>query len=399
MKLLGTFMLAAALACATPAAFTQTPAAPTATQASDIKTETGDIDGAKFRIDVPMNWNKGVVVMNHGYSPEPRIPAAGPPSARLRLFLDRGFAVVQSSYSKGGWAVEQAMTDNDKLIKYFKKKYGAAKPIIATGGAMGTGITVMSVEMRPDLYDAGLATCCSGLTPRLENENWNFQMLALFEYYFPGIMPPVVGPLNGYQYSIGANGDNVKKIQAALDANPEKAEIFRRVWGRKKEDVASSVAFHTYLIHEAQERSGGNPFSNETVIYNVDDDLAKVNAGVKRYAAESGKNAYMKKWYTASGKVTKPLFIMEPIYDPVVPVNTTEEYMNIVRRAGSEKMVAFQIYDHHGHGSVTNPEVAAAFDALLAWMKGGPKPPSGRGVTINEARPARPVAAPPGAGQ
>ena len=279
-------------------------------RATDVKTETGVIDGATYRIDMPAKWNEGWSCMNHGYSPEPRIPASGPPSARLRVFLDRGFAVAQSSYSKGGWAVEQAMADNDKLIKYFKKKYGAAKPIIATGGAMGTSITVMSVEMRPDLYDAGLATCCSGLTPRLENENWNFQMLALFDYYFPGVMPPVVGPLNGYEYSIGNNSPIVKKIQAALDANPEKAEIFRRVWGRKKEDIASSVAFHTYLIHEAQERSGGNPFSNETVIYQVDDDLAKVNSGVNRYAAEPGKNAYMAKWYTATGKLTKPLFIL-----------------------------------------------------------------------------------------
>ena len=403
MKLLAAKTLATcalgAFALSAPALAQQTPAAPAAAVAFDGKTETGDIDGAKFRIDIPAKWNKGLVVMNHGYSPEPRIPASGPPAARLHVFLDRGFAVVQSSYSRGGWAVEQAMDDNDKLIKYFKKKYGAAKPIIATGGAMGTGITIMSVEMRPDLYDAGLATCCSGLTPRLENENWNFQMLALFDYYFPNVLPPVVGPLNGYQYSIGANGDNVKKIQAALDANPEKAEIFRRVWGRKKEDVASSVAFHTYRTHEAQERSGGNPFSNETMIYTVDDDLQKVNAGVKRYPADFGKNAYMKKWYTASGKVTKPLFIMEPIYDPVVPVGTTEEYMNIVRRAGTENMVAFQIYDHSGHGSVTNPEVANAFDALLSWMKGGPKPPSGRGVTINEARPVRAAATPAGAGQ
>ena len=40
-----------------------------------------------------------------------------------------------------------------------------------------------------------------------------------------------------------------------------------------------------------------------------------------------------------------------------------------------------------------------AFDALLAWMKGGPKPPSGRGVTINEERPARGAPSAAGAGQ
>ena len=38
-------------------------------------------------------------------------------------------------------------------------------------------------------------------------------------------------------------------------------------------------------------------------------------------------------------------------------------------------------------------------DPLLAWMKGGPKPPSGRGVTINEERPARAVPAAAGGGE
>ena len=377
-----TGILSAALLCCAPVMAQQTP--PNAAQASDVKTETGVIDGASYRIDVPAKWNKGLVVMNHGYSPEPRIPQAGAPSARLRVFLDRGFAVAQSSYSKGGWAIEQAMTDNAKLIKYFRKTYGATNQIIATGGAMGASVTTASVEMHPETYDAGLVTCCSGLDTRLENMNWNFEMLALFEYYFPGIMPPIVGPLNGYEYSIGASSPIAKKIQAALDANPEKAEIFRKAWGRKKEDVASTVAFHTYLVHEAQERSGGNPFSNLTTIYNVDDDIAKVNAGVKRFAAEPGKNGYLKKWYTASGKTTKPLFIMSPVYDPIVPADTTEAYMALAARQDNLERVVSQIYDHYGHGSVTTPEVANAFDALLAWMKGGPKPPSGRGVTIAE---------------
>lgn len=367
-------ILCATLLCA-PVALAQTPAS-----ANDIKTETGVIDGATFRIDVPAKWNRGVVVMNHGYSPEPRIPQAGVPSARLRVFLDRGFAVAQSSYSRGGWAIEQALTDNVKMLKHFETKYGAADTVIATGGAMGASVTTASVEMQPDIYDAGLVTCCSGLDARLENMNWNFEMLALFDYYFPNVMPSVAGPLNGMPYSIGANSPTSAKVQAALDANPEKAEIFRRAWGRKKEDVASTVAFHSYLIHEAQERSGGNPFSNETTIYYVDDDITAVNKGVKRHKADPGANAYLKKWYTATGTPQKPLFILQPIYDPIVPSDTTEAYMALVRRNGGEKNVAFQIFDHYGHGSITTAEVAVAFDELLVWMKGGSKPKDGDGV-------------------
>lgn len=367
-------ILGAALLCAPAALGQQTPAPP-----SDVQTETGVIDGATFRIDMPAKWNKGLVVMNHGYSPEPRIPQAGAPSARLRVYLDRGFAVAQSSYSRGGWAVEQALSDNVKMLKHFETKYGAAETVIATGGAMGASVTTASVEMQPQIYDAGLVTCCSGLDARLENMNWNFEMLALFDYYFPNIMPSVVGPLNGMPYSIGSS-PAAQKVQAALDANPGKAEIFRRAWGRKKEDVANTVVFHSYLIHEAQERSGGNPFSNETTVYYVDDDITAVNKGVKRHKADPGANAYLKKWYTATGTPQKPLFILQPIYDPIVPADTTEAYMALVRRNGGEKNVAFQIFDHYGHGSITTAEVAAAFDELLAWMKGGPKPKDGDGI-------------------
>ena len=33
--------------------------------------ETGEINGAKFRIDIPENWNGGLVMYCHGYNPKP----------------------------------------------------------------------------------------------------------------------------------------------------------------------------------------------------------------------------------------------------------------------------------------------------------------------------------------
>lgn len=103
MKLARAVLFATALVATAPVVIPQAPTvrAPAAV-ATDIKAETGIIDGATYRIDMPTKWNGGVVVMNHGCSPEPRIPAAGAPSARLRVFPDRGFAVAQSSYSRGG---------------------------------------------------------------------------------------------------------------------------------------------------------------------------------------------------------------------------------------------------------------------------------------------------------
>jgi hypothetical protein len=362
----------------------------TASAATDIKTEMGEIDGAVFRIDVPTNWNHGLVIMNHGYSPEPRKPLPGPPSARIKTFTDRGYAVAASSYSKGGWAIEQAMQDNEKLRKYFVKKYGKTTSVFATGGAMGASTTMTSVELYPDVYTGGLITCCGTMLQPLESMQGSFRMMVLFDYYFPHVLPSPVGPLNGFMYG----GDTDKKVQAALDADPKKAEIFRRTTGRRMEHLANHVTFQTYINHEYQQRAGGNPFDNSTYIYTLDDDPAVVNAGVKRYFADPKAMEYAKKWYASKGDLKKPLMIMSPVYDPVVTINNTTGYIDVVRDAGHIDKIAMQWFDHEGHGALSEPEVAAAFDALIAWTKGGPKPPTGHGVNQGTARGAMGIGAP-----
>ena len=64
-------------------------------------TETGDINGAKFRIDMPANWNGGLVMYCHGYNPKPGV-FDEKPNPFLNVFLDQGYAVAQSGYAAGG---------------------------------------------------------------------------------------------------------------------------------------------------------------------------------------------------------------------------------------------------------------------------------------------------------
>src|ERR1700741_5450327 len=73
---------------------------------SFAKTEIGQLNQAKFRIDVPDNWNHGLVMYCHRYSPEPGAFKAKPLDPTLAGFLKAGYAVAQSGYSTGGRAVE-----------------------------------------------------------------------------------------------------------------------------------------------------------------------------------------------------------------------------------------------------------------------------------------------------
>ncbi len=93
------------------------------TFAQTSKIETGEINGAPFRIEVPVNWNKGLVMYCHGYETvgSKNNIADAKPNPMRDEFIKRGFAVAQSAYSTQGWAVKEGVEDTEALRKYFVK--------------------------------------------------------------------------------------------------------------------------------------------------------------------------------------------------------------------------------------------------------------------------------------
>ena len=91
------------------------------------KTEFGKLQGAEFRIDVPDDWNHGLVVYYHGYDAHERgvsYDQSKPLNPVLVVFTKAGYAVIQSGYSRGGSALEQAIPETEALRKYFIEHYG-----------------------------------------------------------------------------------------------------------------------------------------------------------------------------------------------------------------------------------------------------------------------------------
>ena len=99
-------------------AWTQTPAQPARANTVD----TGVINGAPYYIEIPAQWNKGLVMYAHGYT----VVGSRPPaqdSPRMKgvrdAFLSRGFAFAASDYSVQGWAVKEAIEETEALRRYF----------------------------------------------------------------------------------------------------------------------------------------------------------------------------------------------------------------------------------------------------------------------------------------
>jgi pimeloyl-ACP methyl ester carboxylesterase len=360
-----TLCFVSALACA------KTPAiAP-----GNAKPEFGTLEGAAFRIDVPEKWNGGLVVFFHGYAVTPvELEEGERISPMFDGMLARGFAVIQSTYSATGWAVEEGAADTERLRKAFIAKHGAPKETFAAGMSMGGTLTVMAIESHPDVY-AGALSLCGALEPSDRLMQRDFALLAAFDYYVPNVL----GPLDPVAASFLPTDAFIAKVAAALRRNPKGARALQSWYGvGDRTTLPDVIAFNVYEVREMQQRAKGNPFGNADLVYTGSGDDFALNAGVRRYRADPAAFARMAKFYAPTGKLEKPLLALHDTGDPLVPADTAFEYALAAGRAGNGANFVQQFVNRKGHCVFTPGEIDQAFGELLDWTHDGKRPPSGK---------------------
>ncbi|HEX4156532.1 MAG TPA: alpha/beta hydrolase [Acidobacteriaceae bacterium] len=384
----GLMLFAAGAAWAAPAALSsknrQRPTEPPVEVRSAAGlTEVGVLDGAAYRIDVPNEWNHSVIVYYHGYAQQ---PVTFHPSARLTgqlaPLLERHYAVIESAYSETGWALQQAYPETEALRRYFMRRFGQPRETYVVGRSMGGALVMITLELNPKPYRGGLDLCGS-VGPSSEEFDRRFAWRAAFDAYFPGVMPPLVAMRPSFAAGFAANQAERERIAAALRLNPQGATAMRMMMGlRMDAELASDMAYFTYVIGDMQRRAGGNPFDNRNTIYSgtsatssVSDD--ELNERVRRYAAQPGARAYLLRHYTPTGRLGRPMLAVHTIYDPVVPVAQLAVYQHEVQSAGFGENLVQQYVRRDGHCNVTPDEVGQAFDELVEWTHGAARPTAG----------------------
>lgn len=336
--------------------------------------DTGTLEGSAYRIDVPANWNRALVVFYHGYAVTPvTLPPREPIAPQLKQMTDRGYAVIQSAYSATGWAVEQGSADSERLREHFAAKYGKPGETFALGMSMGGTLTVEALESKPETYAGGLALC-GAIQPTDRLVEHDFALRAAFDYYFPDLL----GPLLPVPADFLPTQAVERRIAAALAAKPDAAQALQRFWGvGDLRTLTPIVAFNTYEIGELQRRAHGSPFANADLIYTGTGDDFNLNKGVARYRADAPAAAYVARWYTPNGKLSKPLLALHDVADPLVPASGAAEYALLARRAGHADNFVQQFVNKEGHCVFTPVEIGRAFDELVEWVHTGKRPPSG----------------------
>jgi pimeloyl-ACP methyl ester carboxylesterase len=341
--------------------------------------ELGTLDGVPYRIDVPAAWNHSLVVYFHGYSETPVVFRASSGQNEVTgPVLERGFAIAQSAYSAAGWALEEGVPESEALRQYFVKRYGKVTGTVAVGVSMGGAMVMETIEQNPKPY-VGVLDLCGSVGPTYEAFQRRFAWRAAFDFYFPGVMPPLVPAPGEYHETPALRA----KIAAALKANPMPATQMRNLTGlHSDDDLVRDMSYFTFVITDMQHRSGGNPFDNRNTIYvgtspgiTLSDEA--LNDGVKRYAADDAARKYLVAHYTPKGKVTRPMLALHTTYDPLVPGWTLARYSDLIAEAGYSENFVQQYVHREGHCAISPKQVGESFDELQDWVRTGKRPTPG----------------------
>ena len=344
-------------------------------QAADASpnADIGTLQGASFRIDVPANWNRELIVFYHGYSITPMTFAAAEAlSPMFDPMLKQGYALIQSGYSAGGWAIEQAAADTERLRRHFVDKHGAPKRTFVMGMSMGGALTAMAIESQPEIY-AGALSLCGVLEPSDRLIQRDLALRAAFDFYFPDVLGKLTPLTDEPDETVES------RIVASLKAKPSATQALLRWYGAADaHNLAPVIAFAGYEIGELEHRAHGLPVGNAQLIYVGSGDDAALNDGVQRYRADAKAAAYLARWYTPTGKLTRPFLELHDTGDPLVPASAAFEYALTAQRAGHGDNFVQMYVNREGHCVFTPDEIGRAFNELVDWTNSGKPLPSGK---------------------
>ncbi|MEV5901335.1 alpha/beta fold hydrolase [Streptomyces sp. NPDC052127] len=419
--------------------------ASTAVAAADTSHVEGRLpSGAAYMMDVPAAWNGTVLLFSHGYTSGPANPAQdAPDDATKTLLLDKGYALVGSSYATTGWAVTDAVPDQLAALAAFTDRFGAAGRTIAWGRSYGGLVTTAIAERHPDRIDGSVALC--GLVQG-GVANWNNTLdpaFAVKTLLAPGSDVPLVDLADQTAATEAAN-----TLTAAVDSAQTTAAGRARialaaalhnipVWNQPTQPRPAATDWDAQQANqydavkgllkiaafnrrqEAEVRAGGNMSWNTGVDYakllgrssvrkevtelyrkaglSLTADLTALNRA-PRIAADPAAAAWMSGTSSFTGKLTKPQLSVHTIGDALVPVQTESALRRAVTAAGSSALLRQAYVDNAGHCTFSPAEQLAALHTLEDrlstghWQGTDPAALNSRATAADPTTPARYVA-------
>ena len=350
---------------------------------------SGALGGASYLIEVPADWKGGLVVFAHGiqYGPGPGAVAAPPLASHI---LGEGHAWVASGYRAREYQPHLFIEDLVALRELFLKEIGPPRWTIIYGQSMGGHIVVASLELRPGLYQGGLAEC--GLVDGIGIADYLLAYTAAAELIsgvplldapdketFGRLLNERVVPALGMPGAYTARGrqfDSVVKYLMGADRTGNDLPL--RQQGLQRRYLMNML--HRDPDTEKDPRPGARAASTVHVKYRIDPGLGltedELNARVRRvHPAKDARSPTANPVYAErTGRLTVPLLTLHETGDAWVPLSLEQSYRRRTIAAGTDHLLVQRVIRAPSHCGFDGETREQAFDDLVAWIERGVRP-------------------------
>lgn len=135
---------------------------PDAFAAASRSLDQGEINGAKYAIVLPAQWNRQLILVAPGIrgENEPLVAAFSSEDVAYRTLFTEGWMIAKTSFRRSGVVIADGLADLDALRNYIAEKYGQPQRVLVAGETLGGLVAVLVAEREPRqplLYDGVLA--------------------------------------------------------------------------------------------------------------------------------------------------------------------------------------------------------------------------------------------------
>ncbi|HXJ81586.1 MAG TPA: hypothetical protein VMS64_23250 [Candidatus Methylomirabilis sp.] len=363
--------------------------APRADAQTAAVSRTGVLGGARYQIEVPAGWRGGLVMFAHGIQRGPGPGAVTSPSLGNHI-LDEGHAWAASGYRAREYRPDLFIEDLVALRELFVNEIGRPRWTIIYGQSLGGHVVVASLELRPGLYQGGLAEC--GLVDGIGIADYLLAYTAAAELIsgaplldapdkaaFDQLLNERVVPALGVPGEYTARGrqfDSVVKYLMGADQRGN--DLPMRLEGLKSRFLPN-MSYRQPDV-EQEPTPGGRAASTLHIRYRIDPGLGltegELNARVRRLRPAKGARSPSTDpvYAERTGRISVPLLTLHETGDAWVPLSLEQSYRRRTIAAGTERWLVQRVVRAPSHCAFDGETREQAFDDLVAWIERGARP-------------------------
>ncbi len=359
----------------------------------------GVLNGAAYRIEVPTNWNGKLVMYAHGFRGENVPLTVSDPTIR-RYLIEQGYAWAASSYSKNYYDVRAGVEDTNALALAFNTIAAAngrtlAPPdrIYITGHSMGGHITGAAIEAEAAAtarnkvrYHGAVPMCGVMGDAELFNRFAGMQVTAQALAGVPSYPTDKWSEIR----TLVTNALFTTFPSAPTAQGAKYLSVVENLTGGDRPLFDEGIAFggsfpSAYGTFGSDGTVTGilnrNVLDTNALTYVIDGDVPgsdALNASAQKLTAAPDANRLRTdglRWIPAiNGEFNIPVVSIHTLGDLFVPFSMQQVYQQRAVAKGNANWLVQRAIRGASHCDFTIAEQVAAFEAMVAWEQGGPKP-------------------------